>query len=96
MRIDPFIRLIALIVGTILIVNAASCTKYKAQKTPFPVGTTGLYFNDITPGYTPTLTVDSYYFDNFDEYDGAFHFFYIVHDAKGKQFSHVIDYQLKK
>lgn len=75
----------------------AACTKYPAQKAPWPVGTTNLYFNDITvPAVAQPLTVDSVYLDNVDMYDGNYHYFYAVHGVNGGVATHVIDYQLKK
>jgi len=80
----------------IAVLALGACTKYPAQKTPWPVGYTPLYLNDITlPGSTPPFTVDSSYFDSYDIYDGANHWFYLVHDANGMKFTHMIDYQLK-
>lgn len=71
-----------------------SCTKYKAQKSPWGVGYSPLYFKDIKLDYTAPLTVASYTFDDIDIYDGSHHYFYDVYDATGKTFSHIIDYQL--
>lgn len=72
----------------------AGCTKFPAQKTPWPVGYAPLYEHNITLDYAPPFTVDSVYLDSYDIYDGANHYFYSVHDANGKKFEHVIDYQL--
>lgn len=83
------------ILAAVMIV-LASCNQYPAQKKPWSVGTSPLYFNNITVPYTPPLTVTAYAFDSFDNYDGGYHFFYSVKDADGKEFTHVIDYQLKK
>ena len=70
------------------------CNQYPAQKKPWPKGTHPVYFHGIKIDYTPPLTVDSMYFDDFDLYDGSYHYFYFVHDSLGKKFKGVIDYQL--
>lgn len=95
MKTDSLIRLITTIVIAVLVMNLTACTKYNAQKKPWPVGTV-VRLNNITLDCVEPLTVDSYAFDDFNEYDGAYHFFYRIHDVNGKIFSHVIDYQLKK
>lgn len=91
MKTDSLIRLIAIVVIAVLV----SCNQYPAQKKPYPIGTV-VRLNNITLDCVEPLTVTSYAFDDFNEYDGAYHFFYSVHDANGKVFSHVVDYQLKK
>lgn len=78
----------------IALLALGACTKFPAQKAPWPVGYSPLYTHNITLDYAPPLTVDSAYLDTYDIYDGANHYFYSVHDANGKPFTHVIDYQL--
>lgn len=97
MNTEPFnvIRLLMLVLLTYLLLNFLSCTKYPAQKTPFPVGTK-VYLHDITLDCVQPLTIQEYSFDDFDKYDGSYHFFYSVTDMNGKEFTHVIDYQLRK
>lgn len=83
---------------TILLICLAlcsACSQYPAQKTPWPVGTTNLYFHKVTdPAVQEPLTVDAVYLDATDIYDGHEHYFYAVHGVNGGLATHVIDYQL--
>lgn len=97
MEKHPIIPLLILtLIGLMAFGWLSGCNQYPAQKKPWEVGKTPLYFNKITPGYAPPLTVVSYQFDDFDNYDGSYHYFYSVKDANGRTFEHVIDYQLSE
>lgn len=75
----------AVIVIAVIFMCLTACTHTRAQKKPWPVGKSPIYFTKrVTLPYTAPLTIDAYYFDDFNEYDGAHHFIYDVHDANNK------------
>lgn len=78
-----------------LLALSNSCTKYPAQKHPWPVGYKILYFQNNGLDYKAQLQVDSEWLDNVDVYDNAYHYKYNVHVINGTgSYTSVIDYQL--
>lgn len=79
----------------LFILQMSGCTHTKAQKTPWAVGYQVLYFQNNGLDYNAKLQVDKVWLDNTEEYDGAFHYKYDVHEIdNGAIHTGVIDYQL--
>jgi hypothetical protein len=75
-----------------ILLFTAGCNTYKAQKTPWPVGKTPLYWQNGSDR-NAVLTVTKVWHDD-DIYDGDTHFRYDVVDAKGEPSTGIMDYAL--
>lgn len=89
------ITLILITASVVACFGLFACNQYPAQKSPWPVGTE-VELHDIRLPHTDPITVTGFMFDDADRYDGAYHYIYSIRDAMGREYTHVIDYQLRE
>lgn len=89
------IYLVLITVALVVCLGLLSCNQYPSQKSPWAIGTQ-VELHDIKLPHTDPIYVKSYAFDDVDKFDGSYHWFYIIQDADGRIYTHVIDYQLRR